>query len=137
MKASFEPDSRIHDIAEAYALDAVDVAQRFGRILDWSDASIEHVETILTRMHDAIASEGPSAEQIYETAKGFGSYIGEVYRRNHGARWGLVTLGDQSFPGMESNSAVRFWPWGKVQNRLTNGSEDNVWYYYKSLISSV
>ena len=26
---------------------------------------------------------------------------------------------------------THFWPWGKVQNRIENGEEDNVqWYYY-------
>ena len=25
-----------------------------------------------------------------------------------------------------------FWPWGKAQSRIVNGSEDNLWDYYRS-----
>jgi len=110
----FEPDGKIERIAEAYALDAVDLAQRrFNVTLDWSDSSIQSVEMILKRLHETIAHAKPSENQIFQFAKIFGSYVGEVFRRNHGARWGMVSLGSDSFPGMqiERTKAV-FWPWG-------------------------
>lgn len=134
-EAGFVVDDKVQKIAEAYALDAVDFARdHFGLHLDWSDGSVQHIETILTRFHNEIARAKPSEDQIIQFAKMFGSYVGEVFRRNHGARWGIVTVGGATFPGMEANrSRSRFWPWGKVQNRLVNGAEDNVWHYYQLL----
>jgi hypothetical protein len=35
-------------------------------------------------------------------AKMFGCYIGEVYRENHGATWGLVEMDGQRFPGLKA-----------------------------------
>jgi hypothetical protein len=128
----FTVDDKIRQIAEAYALDTVDYARdTFGLGLDFSDDSIQHVEAMLTRLHDEMASARPSDDQIFQFAKMIGSYVGEVFRRNHGARWGMVSLGGETFPGMEADrTGGRFWPWGKVQNRLVNGPEDNVCHYY-------
>jgi hypothetical protein len=81
-----------------------------------------------------MARAKPSEDQILQFSKMFGSYVGEVFRRNHGARWGMVTVGGDTLPGMEANkSRSRFWPWGRVQDRLVNGAEDNVWHYYQLL----
>ncbi len=136
MPDDFVADSKIQQIAEAYALDAIDLATKAsaGR-LDWSDASIAHVETILSKLHSQAAKAKPAPEQVFQFAKAFGSYIGETFRRNHGASWGMVTLQGQSFPGLKTDGpAGLFWPWGRVQNRLINGAEDNVWHYYQALL---
>jgi hypothetical protein len=50
--ANFTPDSEIQQIAEAYALDARDFAERaFRTTLDWSDSSVEKVEVILDKLY--------------------------------------------------------------------------------------
>jgi hypothetical protein len=67
-------------------------------------------------------------------AKVFGSYIGEVYRRNHGGEWGMVDLDGQKFPGIKNKFGTSFWPWGRALNRITQGSENNVTDYYKTLL---
>ena len=68
-------------------------------------------------------------------AKMFGSYVGEVYRKNHGATWGMVEMSGQSFPGLKAElDGTLFWPWGRARNRLTDGAENNVWHYYSELI---
>lgn len=133
---NFAPDARYLQIAEAYALDAVDVAQaNFGVSLDWSDASVVGVEAMLDTMHREIRAANPSQETIETFAKIFGSYVGEVYRRNHGATWGLVTLDGNTFPGlMSARGCTLFWPWGRVQNRLIEGAENNVGHYYQALL---
>lgn len=94
--ANFTPDPKIQRIAEAYALDARDFAERaFHITLDWSDASVEKVEVILDDLHrqKQVMKPPPTEEQVVNFAKMLGSYIGEVFRRNHGAEWGMVTLG--------------------------------------------
>lgn len=100
---TFVVDKNIQKIAEAYAADAVDFARtHFAIELDGSDQSIEKIEAILDEMHKQSLQAKPSDEKIYQFAKCFGGYIGEVYRHNHGATWGIVTLDDNSFPGMYS-----------------------------------
>jgi hypothetical protein len=64
-----------------------------------------------------------------------GSYIGEVFRRNHGAEWGWVALQGSRFVGMERKASNLFWPWGKAQNRIVKGPEDNLWLYYQYLVN--
>jgi hypothetical protein len=133
---SFSRDERVQQVAEAYTLDAIDAArENFHVTLDYSDQSISQVEDILTQLYEQRAAANPTDDQIWTFAKMFGSYIGEVYRRNHGASWGMVTLEGNTFPGLEAtNSCTRFWPWGKAHNRLINGPEDNVWHYYQALL---
>jgi hypothetical protein len=134
---SFTPDANIQKIAEAYSLDACDFLRNHFRVtLDWSDASIQQIESALNTFHLQVQKAKPTPEQIMGFAKMFGSYIGEVYRKNHGATWGLVEMGGQRFPGMKADSAggTLFWPWGRVQNRLVDGAENNVWHYYSELV---
>ena len=136
--ANFTPDPKIQEIAEAYALDARDFAKKaFHITLDWSDASVEKVEVILDDLYrqKQVMKPPPTEEQVVNFAKMLGSYIGEVFRRNHGAEWGMVTLGGGSIPGLRATGTGNlFWPMGKVQKRLENGPEDNVWHYYQDLV---
>jgi len=132
---SFKPDANIQKVAEAYANDAVDFARNLFKVqLDWTEQSIEKVESVLAIMHQKTLTDKPTEEQIYDFAKGFGSYIGEVYRRLHGGEWGIVTLEGEQFPGMSTKTGVEFWPWGRVQNRIVDGAENNVWHYYQLLL---
>jgi hypothetical protein len=135
---SFTADPKIQKVAEAYAEDAVDYsAKRYGVKLDWSDQSIGNVELVLSKMSASYSATNPkpTTEQVMSFAKGFGSYVGEVYRRNHGATWGMVTLGGQSFPGLKTASGINFWPWGRAFERITHGSENNVADYYAALLA--
>lgn len=132
--SNFQPDSRFREIAEAYALDAVDLARdNFGIALDRSEESVALVEGILSRLHDDMEKEQPSRDQVETVAKMFGSYIGEVFRKHHGGEWGLISLGDDAIPGIKASRNM-FWPWGRVEKRLANGPEDNVWHYYQIMV---
>jgi hypothetical protein len=134
---NFIPDATVQKVAEAYAQNAVDMTKsQFGITLDWSDASIADVEKVLALMHSSYigSKPRPTEEQVMSFAKGYGSYLGEVYRRNHGGEWGLVSLNGQKFPGLKTKSDVNFWPWGRAFNRIMQGSENNVADYYRALI---
>ncbi|KRB07984.1 hypothetical protein [Lysobacter sp. Root690] len=137
MAENFTEDRRIQEIAEAYSMDAIDFARdHFKLELDWRDGSVAHIETMLSVFHDQLAKAEPSDEQIFGFAKMFGSYVGEVFRRNHGATWGLVKLGGESFPGLQaSDSSGLFCPWERTRRRILNGSQDNVWDYYQALVT--
>jgi hypothetical protein len=133
----FTPDDRIEKIAQGYSLDAVDFFRdQFHIALDWSDASIKPVETVMETFHREFAKAKPLEEQVQQFAKLFGSYIGEVYRKNHGATWGMVDLNGQRFAGLQKNDEKKtlFWPWVRARSRLVDGEENNVWDYYRALI---
>lgn len=135
-RRAFSVDSRIQGMAEAYSLDAIDHARsNFGIVLDWSDRSIANVEKILAQMSQDYVSSSPkpSDDEVSTIAKGYGGYLGEVYRRNHGGEWGLMTLNGDSFPAFKARSGSIFWPVGRVLNRIKNGAEDNVLFYYRNL----
>ena len=125
---NFVPDERVHKIATAYSLDAVDTAkQNFGVELDWSVESIREVEKILARLHEAMNDEAPSDETLQTFAKIFGSYLGEVVRREHGGQWGLLGAEGEATPGMSHG----IWPWDRAYKRITLGPDENVWHYYQ------
>lgn len=136
MTEKFTADPKVQQVAEAYAADAVDFArERFQLTLDGSDASMAHVETILGALHERMPDAKPSADEVFTLAKMFGSYVGETFRRNHGATWGLVRLDDETFVGMKNHEVPGlFWPWGRAQKRLKNGPEDNMLHYYRWLV---
>jgi len=99
---------------------------------------VQKVEVILDDLYrqKQVMEPPPSEEQVVTFAKMLGSYIGEVFRRNHGAAWGMVTFAGDSIPGLRATGTEHlFWPMGKVQKRLVNGYEDNVWHYYQSLLT--
>jgi hypothetical protein len=132
---TFVPDPKLDKIAEAYALDAVDFARKqFGVTLDFTDDSIRRVETILDRFHSDFKRDHPTDEQISKFAQMLGSYIGEVFRRNHGASWGKVTMDGATVPGMSSTRGLLLWPWTRTFNRIVKGPEDNMWHYYQKLL---
>ena len=135
---SFQNDPKVAEIASAFSLDAVDFAARnFGIALDWSESSIPTVERMLGQLHDEMAHSKPPDDTIWKVAKMFGSYVGEVLRRHHGGDWGIVRMGDQSFPGLQQVGGALCWPWGKARNRLINGPEDDVSIYYSVLAKQV
>lgn len=136
--ASFQPDSRVGKMAEAYSLDAVDLAAKnFAIALDGSEASVERVEWVLGELHASKARTRPPEDTVWWFAKAFGSYVGEVLRRHHGGEWGTVRTGEESFPGIERPNGASIWPWGRAHNRLVNGPADNVWDYYRVIAGEI
>ncbi|CAN7175926.1 hypothetical protein [Bosea sp. LjRoot237] len=135
---AFSVDSKVRAMTEAYSLDAVDHAKaHFGVGLDWSERSINDVEKILAQMNAAYANSNPrpSEDEISTIAKAYGSYVGEVYRRHHGAEWGVMTLNGGSFPAVKAKSGTVFWPIGRALNRIKLGAAENVAFYYRGLLA--
>jgi len=135
MANNFVADDDVREIAEAYALDAVDDALRNMNVkLDWSEASIARVELILDELHRSARVQKPPPKGVETVAKVFGSYIGEVFIQHHGGSWGLISLGGQPLPGIRAaKHGHRFWPWVRTLKRLSDGPEENVLHYYLHL----
>lgn len=129
--SSFQIDPKIQQVAEAYCQDAVELAKNnFGVALDGSEDSVREVERLLDRLSNTLPIEKPDEATIWLFSKAFGSYVGEMMRTHHGGSWGMMSLGDETFPAVLLPGGMCCWPWARVHNRLLNGYEDNVWHYY-------
>jgi hypothetical protein len=109
-------------------------SQVFGVTLDYSEASIEKVEGILSKLHDAAPKAVPRPKEFHKIGFVFGGYIAEVIKRHFGGRWKMEC---SLYPGQKiltfETSSFDLWPQMKVEKRVENGPEDNVWFYYQSL----
>jgi hypothetical protein len=138
--SEIEKPPTVDDMMAAYALDAVDHARsRFGVELDFTPASIEHVEAILAKLHSSIprglfrlVKRGPSEDTLDQLCKMYGGYVGEVFRSQRGGTW---RYDREVLPGhlviALANGDSRIFPPSKVRKRLDNGPEDNVWSYFR------
>jgi hypothetical protein len=137
-----DPEPTVVDMMAAYAQDAVDHArQNFQTELDFSIESVRTVESILRQMYDAIPRgarrifrRGPSEETLASLATMYGGYIGEVMRRRRGGEW-VFDL--EVMPGQPviclRREDDRVFPPARVYKRLTNGPEDDVWFYFQAV----
>ncbi len=117
----------VNAMAGAYAEKAVQTAREFSAQLDYSEHSLLEVETILDRL-----AAGPQAEDMTETCKMWGSYLGEVVRRRFGGEWSIETYPGKQFATLTlSVGGRKLFPTMKIHRRLTQGQDDNVWSFYK------
>jgi hypothetical protein len=73
-----------------YAENAVETAlDGAGVRLDFSEESVHEVDRLLTRMRENAASKSDKATIVF-FARLFGYYVGEVFRRYHGGKWGVA-----------------------------------------------
>jgi hypothetical protein len=132
----FEPDDALAKTAADASRDAVDFAKKnFDIVLDGTDASVSELERLLDAVYRHKPDAAPDERTVSRFGAMFGSYVGEVFRKNHGGQWGFITSDGPRFPGMRADrSGQLFWPWGRVNNRLLNGPGDNVYDYYRIIV---
>ena len=135
-----------------YAQAAVEAAAAMNVALDFSEASLERVEAVLARLHAeardiriaqaanrivsnaANTTAGPSAADMDEMCKLWGSYFGEVVRRRWGGEWTIETYPGTGFATLTLNvTAGKLFPSMKVYRRLTEGDGDNLWTFYETV----
>ena len=118
--------------------------QSFGITLDYSDASIEKVESMLSRIYLTIPrgfwskitkKAPPPPKKLEQISLMFGGYIAEVIKRQFGGTWKMESA---LYPGQtlltfQAGAGGDMWPHLKVGMRLENGPVDSVWSYYRFL----
>ena len=121
----------VPEMTAAYAEEAVAAARKFQSSLDYSENSVMELETILARL----AGEMP-LNDMSETCKMWGSYLGEVVRRRFGGEWSIETYPGKQFATLTLNvNGNKLFPSIKVHRRLTEGDGDNIWTFYKMVKS--
>ena len=131
----------MNEMMEAYALDAVDSAREYFQFdLDYSLESVEQVDEILERFHQALPSSlgkmlrrGPSEEQVEQQAKVWGGYLGEVIRRRWGGAWTIPSDGPMADAICLDIDGVFVSPPGKAYKRIVDGSGDGLVAYISVL----
>jgi hypothetical protein len=123
----------ITEIMQSCAAEAVHTArERFGFALDYSDGSIESLETILANISASLNMS--DAETVEQAVKLWGGYLGEVVRRGCGGEWDLI-----QYPGQAAAvptlviAGSQLYPLMKVYRRLTMGEPENVWKFYEQI----
>ena len=131
----FEADSVLAKRAAKRAEELTKLVEaQFQVKLDYSDESIEQIDTIIDKIHASFVEEQPPETYLLPISQGLGSYIGEVYRRNHEATWGWITEGNEVFPGLKQVGGGYFWPWAKALDRIKTNTTPNISDYYHFLV---
>src|ERR1700741_646086 len=89
----------ISEMMENYAAEAVRLAREFTATLDFSEPSLQALETILTQIASTLpkpvgaesASKDPAQGKIDAASRIWGGYFGETIRRLWGGDWGVET----------------------------------------------
>ena len=134
---SFTTDDDAARAAAHYAQDMV----RFAAVelnlkLNWSDASIAQIEEVTSELHADLRRERGAISDVDTLVQMLGSYVGEVYRRNHGGKWGFAAANGKRLmviKAEDGNSLL--WPIERIRQRLRSGGSNNVWVYYQSRIA--
>ncbi|MDB2387334.1 DUF3806 domain-containing protein [Shewanella sp.] len=135
---TFKADSSVPEIAEAYYQDCIEMVKgQFKLDLDGSDESIKHIESVLDNLSEHVRANGMDKNRVYNLAKMFGFYIGEVYKRNHGGvTWGNVIIDGTEYYalGKSKDNSPFFWPVLNVMKRIHKGRDANIQHYYSSIV---
>lgn len=131
----------IDDMVRDFAQGAVDIARQFEITLDYSEDSLQQVESILGQLHNdlhhapaASRPAPPPTDQMEMMCKLWGGYFGEVVRRRWGGEWTIETYPGGNFATLTLTlPAGKIFPSIKVYRRLTEGEGDNVWKFYQSM----
>lgn len=128
--------TNVNDEMKAYAEEAINTAkQRFGLDLDYSEQSINKIENLLGLIYWDFYHGNKDEEQkkeIFNTAKLWGSFLGEFVR----FKWGGTWLEKDSDRPVSINN-VEFSPIKFVLQRITNHPEYSVRNYLEKLENKI
>ncbi len=123
----------IGEMMQSCADRAVKIAHdRFGFELDYSEESLESLETILASVSANVNLL--ENDQVEEQVKLWGGYLGEVVRRYWNGGWDLIQYpgGVAAVPTLLI-SGSQLYPLMKIYRRLTMGDRENIWDFYRRI----
>jgi hypothetical protein len=114
---------------------AIPLAAQLGFTLDYSEDSVKALEQYVMELYEFLLTpESTWTEEMkWSAALTLGAYLGEVIRRIHGGEWQAGTIDNpQLIIGQ-----VYTTPPEKVMKHLTNGIEDHLGHYYRTIVSGI
>ncbi|EMI22626.1 putative membrane protein [Rhodopirellula maiorica SM1] len=119
-----------------FASEAVETAlDNFDIKLDFSPESIEHVETILGRLHDQHAQIPFDDDRLTIEALKWGGYIGEVVRALRDCNWAFESsINSEIFPVVYDNGSESY-PVRWCYERIVHGKEFDVRHKFEVLVA--
>jgi len=123
----------IGEMMESCAAEALQVAHdSFGFTLDYSEASLTALETILSTVSGSLQITDKDA--VEQQVKRWGGYFGEVVRRRWQGSWDLLQYpgGAAAVPTLLV-AGSQLYPLMKVHRRLTMGEAENVCAFYEKI----
>ncbi|MGH8598007.1 MAG: DUF3806 domain-containing protein [Gammaproteobacteria bacterium] len=131
---NFEPDQTAQQTAAQHAREMVQFARvELNLKLDWSDASIARIEEVASDLHADLRRERAPFREIETLVDMLGSYVGEVFRRNHGGEWGFALANGRRIMAVKApQSGTMMWPIERIKQRVRGGGNHNVWAYYRA-----
>ncbi|MHB8303055.1 MAG: hypothetical protein ACYDC6_09495 [Acidobacteriaceae bacterium] len=128
----------IAEMMQSCSAEAVQLADdRFGFHLDYSEESVQSLETILSSVSaglQAAQKQASDKQTVEQEVKRWGGYLGEVVRRRWSGEWSLVQYpgGAAAVPALLVGGS-QLYPLVKVYRRLTMGEAENVWTFYQKI----
>jgi hypothetical protein len=113
---------------------AFKVASSFNVALDYSDESVQAVESILGQIHTEYKKLQDDSG-LRGIALFFAAYLGEVIRRKGlGGTWSRShpVVGDDTFPFTWNGGDLFLYGW--CQKRIFDGKQDDVWFKYQACV---
>jgi hypothetical protein len=102
-----------------------------GITLDYSAASIAHVDALLDGLHHRQVDPADVGDLVVGAA----SYVGEVIRRTLGGAWANdddVDSGAAIFNPRMIVAVSSLWPASKVCKRILDGADESLAFYYET-----
>ena len=128
----FQPAPAVAQRAAKEAAELVRFARaELGLRLDWSDASVAQIERLATELGKDLRREGGKLSEVDSLVRLLGSYVGEVYRRNHGGSWGEADFGGQRRVALRpEKGGALLWPAERIRQRLRQGAGSRLVAHY-------
>jgi len=138
-RMQFAADPGVARAASRHALELVEFAKvELNLTLDFSDDSIAAIEEVASALHADIRRERGSLSDVDTLVQRLGSYVGEVYRRNHGGQWGYASTQGRKVLAVKAKTGDSLmWPVERIKQRIRGGGSNNVWAYYQSRVALV
>ena len=136
LRTAMTADARLAGWLVGQAQAAVKAAKlEWKESLDFGEDSLDAIERIMGKLHarSKPPGEGFTEEQLTQASKMWGTYVGEVIRRQYGGQWSTAPDGALQL----ALSGYTAQPIVKVKSRIVSGSADNIRFYFAAIAKAL
>lgn len=123
----------LDDQTKELAAEAVLMAKRLGKKLDYSEASLEVVEALLAEAAEALDSISEDTQEAL--VQQLGCYLLAVGHKAYGGRTWFEERQQPVLVVGEPDARIAIVTWDKVRSRLEGDAADNIPFFYAGFSS--